>query len=96
MIVKSEINEWGQEIPLEPGPTGQTVVLGGNGLYGKWGYGASLKEAKKAFRSVGGVQKYGYTVLHFDTDTEFLGVDGLGRAHWKGNEPVVNEIAPKG
>lgn len=74
---------------------GWTVVIGGDGMYGKWGGGLNLATAKREFRNQGGKLGLGYTALFFDTDTEFLGVDQMGRVSWRGNEPVATEKAPR-
>jgi hypothetical protein len=58
-----------------------------------WGRGATLAEAKKNFGNQGGQLGTGYNV--FDAETEFRGVDDMGRVHWAGNEPVRQEHAPR-
>jgi hypothetical protein len=42
-------------------------------------------EAKKKYREKGGRLSEGYTVVMFDVETEFLGVDGSHTYHWKGS-----------
>lgn len=64
--------------------------------YGKWGKGSTRAEARKNAKYFGGdPTRRGMTVLTFDDETEFLGVDQMGSVHWKGNEPTVEEVAPK-
>jgi hypothetical protein len=74
--------------------TGLTVVMGQ--YY--WGSGATLDEAKKRFRSMGGRLSQGYGIYVFDADTEFLYVDQMGRITYYGNPPtetIVKARKPK-
>lgn len=77
---------------------GQTLVMGGSrsGYGGVWGYGSDLDAAKKAFRSNGGALGRGYTVLTFDAETDFVGVDPMGRYSYRGNAPTKTEVAARG
>lgn len=67
------------------------VVAGGN----YWGQGKTLAEAKRNFTRYGGTLSGGYVTLEFDPETEFKGVDGMGRYHWVGNAPVETEVPPR-
>lgn len=80
--------------PPAEAPTNPSLfVIGGNG---RWGKGTTLVAAKAAFRAYGGRLSDGYTILTFDADTEFRGVDDLGRTHWNGNHPHVRDVQPRG
>ncbi len=75
-----------------PGPKGQTVVIAPN----VWGAGASLEEAKRNVKRHGGRLNAGYTVLVFDNDTQWLGINDVGTAFWKGNRPTITEYSANG
>lgn len=71
-----------------------TVLVIGNNY---WGHGQTLVEAKKNFRRFGGQLSLGYTVVEFDADQEFDGVDQMGYVHWRNadgsdREPQSREI----
>lgn len=70
---------------------GTVVVIG----QWRWGKGESLGEAKRNFQKQGAKLSAGYTVLTFDQETSFEGVDQMGRVHWRGNEPKVEEVSPR-
>lgn len=80
---------------------GETFVI--FGLY-YWGKGSTLAEAKKAFTEQGGVLSNGYTILTFDADTKFGGVDGMGRYYFERrdgkdetpNQPTEQIVKPRG
>lgn len=67
------------------------VLIGQN----HWGKGTSLVEAKSNFRKQGAALSRGYTLLTFDDDTEFKGVDEVGRYHYVGIQPEIKEFPPK-
>lgn len=67
---------------------GVTVVIGG----GYWGKGATTDAAKREYRRVGGRLGDGYTVLRFDENTLFLGIDGMGSYQWLGDAPEVQHV----
>lgn len=67
------------------------VLIGQN----YWGRGSSLTQAKSNFRQQGGLLSNGYTLLIFDAETEFAGVDEVGRYHYDGNPPEITEFPPK-
>lgn len=94
MIVKTEFDEWGQPVFKEAGPKGQTLVMGGDGMYGKWGYGEDLVKAKAEFRKAGGRLGLGYTIFQFDAETEFFGVTNMGGYYFKGNPPKETAVPP--
>ncbi len=73
------------------GKKGLTLIMGGN----RWGAGADLAAAKKEWQRQGGVLSRGYTVLTFDADTEFHGVDQMGRLHYRGNGPAERQVKPR-
>lgn len=62
-----------------------------------WGKGTTLEEAKRQWKSHGHNLRLsdGYTILTFDEDSEFLGVDGMARYHWVGNAPEVTDVEPR-
>jgi hypothetical protein len=64
------------------------VLIGQN----HWGKGSDLAEAKANFRRQGAVLSRGYALLTFDDETEFKGVDEVGRYHYVGNAPEVKEF----
>ena len=64
---------------------GVTVVMGA----GHWGKGADLEEAKRNFRAAGGHLTGGYSILRFNDNTLFLGIDGMGSYQWLGDAPEV-------
>lgn len=74
-----------------PGPTGRVLVMGQ--YY--WGVGSTLAGAKHKFKQEGGFLSKGYIVYEFDDETEFLGVDGMGRFNYRGNEPAETRFPPK-
>ena len=37
---------------------------------------------------------YGYSVIVFDAETQFFGVDNMGRYWSNGNQPKVVEVPP--
>ena len=86
--------------PTNPENVGVVVVIGQN----YWGKGKTVQEAKAAWKKVSYNRrlKDGYTVVEFDAETEFTGVDGMGRVHWRSldgeppNQPTVTEHPPKG
>lgn len=65
-------------------------------LMGQWRYGAGLDldEAKKNFVAQGAGLTKGLTVIEFDDETEYHGVDGTGFFHFKGNSPKKTEVEP--
>ncbi len=74
------------------GPTGQTVVVAPN----VWGAGNDLAEAKANVKRHGGRLDAGYTVLVFDNDTQWLGINDVGTAFWNGNRPTITEYSANG
>lgn len=74
---------------------GQTLIMGGShsGYGGVWGYGSDLAEAKKAFRRNDGALGRGYSVIVFDAETDFIGVNPMGGYRFMGNAPTVTEVA---
>lgn len=60
-----------------------------------WGAGKDLATAKRNFRAEGGRLTRGYVILTFDDETEFKGVDGMGRVSWIGNEPASKRVASR-
>lgn len=81
--------------------TGETFVIFGQ-FY--WGKGSTLAEAKKNFTDHGGVLSNGYAILTFDAETEFEGVDNMGRYFYKrrdgkdeaANQPTEEIVQPRG
>jgi hypothetical protein len=76
-----------------------TLAEGSKGVFlimGQFRYGAglTLEEAKKNFTAHGGKLRKGLTLIKFDSDTEYLGVDQMGRYHYKGNPPELIEVQP--
>ena len=59
---------------------GPTFLVAGNHYYGT---GPDLTTAKANFRKYGGTLSDGYTIVEFDSETEFVGMDDLGRYHYK-------------
>jgi hypothetical protein len=57
-----------------------------------WGKGETLAEAKRNLRKQGGSSKGHHLILEFGEDSEFAGVDELGRYHWDGKPPTVEEV----
>lgn len=91
--------------PVVQEDVGAVVVLSATTIgYGAWGKGRTEAEAKRNARQTGRADfaKRGYTVLTFDSVTEFMGVDQMGRVSWraidgtkaKDHEPAVREVAP--
>lgn len=76
---------------------GKTVIIGSGKIYGAWGYGDDLAEAKSAFRKNGGILSHGYLVLEFDEGTDFFGIDNMGRYSWssEGQPPKQTVVEPK-
>ncbi len=70
---------------------GQVLVAGNR----RWGAGGSMGEAKRNWRDQGGRPADGYTVVTFDADTEFHGVDQMGNYLYAGNEPIVKHVEPR-
>lgn len=68
------------------------VVIGQN----YWGANEDLDAAKARFRREGGRLGNGYAILTFDDDTEFLGVDNVGRYMYKGNPPTEKVVPSRG
>lgn len=68
--------------------TGTIVAVSPN----YWGAGRDLAEAKRNLRKQGGSTAGEHLILTFDDDTEFLGIDELGRYHYNGNPPVEQVI----
>lgn len=75
----------------KPGKKGQTLIMG----QWRFGVGNDLKTAKANFRRFGGILSNGYTILTFDENTSFEGVDQMGRYHYIGNAPTIQEVPPK-
>jgi hypothetical protein len=76
-------------------PKGQILIMGNR----RWGVGATLAEAKRNWQAQGGRLSDGYTIITFDADTEFHGVDQMGRYQYVGNEPKaenVNRVGKRG
>lgn len=69
----------------------ETYVVYGQG---SWGWGTGLVQAKDNFRRHGGKLLRGYSILTFDADTEFHGIDQMGRYRYKGNPPTESDVAP--
>lgn len=77
----------------------KTKLEGATGVYlimGQWRYGAgvTLNEAKKNFTNQGAGLTKGLTVVKFDDETEYHGVDQMGLFHFKGNSPEQIEVPP--
>lgn len=76
------------------GATGATLIMG------QWRYGAglTLDEAKKNFKAQGGKLTEGLTLIEFTAETEYHGVDQMGRFHYKNTgegEPYkMTEVEP--
>lgn len=89
---------WSDGFWLDLDNYGVTVVIGASksGYGGAWGKGATLDDAKREFRKQGGGLARGYTVVHFDDVTLFLGISGMGGYRWLGNEPDVEQFGPRG
>jgi hypothetical protein len=77
---------------------GKTYVV-----YGQyyWGKGTTLEAAQKRFEEEGGELDRGYAILTFDEETEFQGVDQMGRYFYKRRDgkdedpnPPTEEIIP--
>lgn len=72
--------------------TSPTFVLIGQW---RWAKGENLAAAKRGFTSRGATLGRGYTILEFDAETAFVGIDEAGRYHYKGNAPTITEVPPK-
>lgn len=71
---------------------GHTLVIGQL----RWGCGTDLATAKRNFRKQGGILGNGYSVVVFDAETDFVGVDGMGRYRFLGNSPIEQyDVEPK-
>lgn len=66
------------------------VVIGQN----CWGADNDLSKAKRKFKAQGGRLTRGYTILEFDAQSEFTGIDGMGYVLYRGNEPHAVNIKP--
>jgi hypothetical protein len=80
---------------------GYTVVVGNY----RYGAGPDLATAKQRFRARGGRLSDGYAVLVFDEDTDFCGIDNMGRTMTMPRDydtskpskaPEVTQVAPRG
>src|SRR5688572_10537440 len=76
---------------MTTGKRGQTLVMGA----WCWGAGDTLQEAKQKFQAQRGRLSDGYLILVFDASTEFLGVDEIGRYHYRGETPTRTLIPPR-
>lgn len=74
---------------------GTIVVAGTDGMYGHWGSGDTLDEAKRRARREGALLGLGYEILTFPEKTEFKGVDEMGRYYWNGEPPETKTIKPR-
>jgi hypothetical protein len=76
------------------GATGVTLIMG----QFRYGAGLTLDEAKKNFTANGGGLTRGLTLIEFTDETEYHGVDQMGRFHYKNNgkgEPYkMTEVRP--
>lgn len=65
-------------------------------IMGQWRYGAglTLDEAKKNFAAHGGYLSKGLTLVEFDAETAYHGVDGMGYFHFEGQSPKKTEVEP--
>lgn len=70
--------------------TGQTVIVG----YHYWGAGDTLDVAKANLRKAGGRLGDGYSVVVFDDQTTFTGVDMAGGVNYRGNAPIESRQVP--
>jgi hypothetical protein len=52
-----------------------------------WGAGSDLITAKRNMRAFGGRLSHGYTVMEFDAEDHFLGIDGMGYVNFKRKHP---------
>jgi hypothetical protein len=65
------------------------VVLASNG----WGKGATVAEAAKVAAKHGTSKKSGSrVVLEFPDEVEVVGVDEMGRVHWKGDGDTLGLV----
>lgn len=69
---------------------GWTLVLG----QGCYGAGVDLDTAKRNFRGAGGRLSFGYVVVEFDDETDYLGFGDMGY-RFLGNAPKQAEVAPR-
>jgi hypothetical protein len=100
---KAQVEEGGytaSEVTERDRALGYTVVAG-DFIYGA---GPDLATAKREFRNRGGRLSDGYTVLTFDDETDFLGIDQMGRTrtvrkdydwHKQSNSPTTRIVKPK-
>jgi hypothetical protein len=63
-----------------------TILIFGRNIYGR---GATLDEAKKNYRSIGGRLNTQHTVVTFPPEATDIEVDMLGQVTWNGPEPTV-------
>jgi hypothetical protein len=63
------------------GATGVFLIMG----QFRYGAGKTLEQAKKNFTAQGGSLTKGLTLIEFSGDTEYHGVDKMGRFHYKNN-----------
>lgn len=63
------------------GATGVFLIMGQM----RYGAGLTLDEAKKNFTANGGGLTKGLTLIEFSAETEYHGVDQVGRFHHKNN-----------
>lgn len=71
---------------------GWVLVMGGDGMYGKYGAGPTLEQAKAEFRKVGGRLGLGYSVFRFDPETDYLGVNQMGAYSFRGSPPAEEKV----
>lgn len=57
-----------------------------------WGFGLSIVEARDNFRKHGGTVTPNTGIMIFDEDTEFFGIDQMGRYEYKGNPPEEGKL----
>ena len=74
---------------------GGFLVIAG-AMFGTWGWGATLKEAKARFTTFGGKLSRGYDIFEFTPETEFLGVRQDGLIQWDGPEAKHTTVKARG
>lgn len=86
----------GQVITLDLDNYGITLVLGASksGFGGSWGTGPDLDAAKRSFTAAGGALAKPYSIVEFDPETLFIGVNGMGYYQFLGDPPAVGQSQP--
>lgn len=61
-----------------------------------WGKAETLEAAKRNFTRSGGQLSRGYAIIEYGPNSEFDGVDEMGRYYWKGEKPeLVKVVKPR-